>query len=48
MADINLKNVPDDLRDKYKAYCALKRTTMREDLMRYMKEVVEKAGIGKS
>ena len=35
MATINLR-LPDDLRDQYKVYCALKRITMRDDLIAYI------------
>ena len=39
MGTINLK-VPDDLRNKYKALCALNRTTMQADLLRYIQTQV--------
>ncbi len=41
MAMINIK-LDDDLRDRYKATVALKRTNMREDLIKYIKREVEK------
>ena len=43
MAVVYIKNVPDELRNKFKALCAEKGSNMREELMKYMKEVVEKA-----
>jgi hypothetical protein len=46
MATINLK-LPDDLRDRYKAACALKRSTMRDDLIKHIEKEVEKLQKGK-
>jgi len=44
MAIINLK-LSDDLRDKYKAFCALNRTTMQSDLVQFIeKRVAKKEG----
>lgn len=47
MAMINIK-LDDDLRDRYKARVALKRTNMREDIIKYIKREVEKSQRGKS
>lgn len=43
MAMITLK-LQDDLRDKYKSFVALNRTTMQGDLLRYIEERVKPAG----
>jgi hypothetical protein len=40
---ITLK-LQDDLRDKYKSFVALNRTTMQGDLLRYIEERVKSAG----
>ncbi len=43
MAVVYIKNVPDELRNKFKASCAEKGSNMREELLKYMKKEVEKA-----
>ena len=43
MVVVYIKNIPDKLRNKFKAACAEKGSNMREELIKYMKEVVEKA-----
>jgi len=44
MAMINLK-LPDDLRNKYKAFCALNRPTMQSDPVQFIeKRVAKKEG----
>lgn len=40
MGTINLK-VPDDLRDRYKARCALEHTTMQKELVKYIERQVK-------
>jgi plasmid stability protein len=42
MAVINLRNIDDGLRNQFKAACAAKGKTITEELVRLMKEVVEK------
>jgi plasmid stability protein len=48
MAVLNLRGIPDDLRNQFKATCAAKGKTMTEEFIRLMREEVEKAGRGKS
>lgn len=36
MARMMIENIPDDVRNKFKARCALYETTMRDELIRYM------------
>ena len=43
MAVINILNLPDEIRNEYKAICAKKGISMREDLVRYITKTVEKA-----
>jgi len=40
--------IQDDIRDKFKSLCALKRSTMQEEVLHFIKKEVEKAGMGKS
>ena len=40
-----IKDIPDDVHRKYKAICILKSTTMREAIIKHMKEVVDKANL---
>ncbi len=37
-----LQNVPDKIKNEFKAICARKGTTMRAEIMRLMNEEVEK------
>lgn len=46
MATINLE-LPDDLRDRFKAVCALRRSTMRAELIAFIRAEVEKLGTPK-
>jgi hypothetical protein len=41
MGEIHLK-IPDELRDQFKALCALKRSTMQEQLLGFIEKEVEK------
>ena len=43
MGNMLIKNVPDDVRREFKAICIRKETTMREEIIRFMTEEVEKA-----
>ena len=43
MGTLIIKNVPDEIRREFKAICIRKATTMREEIIRFMTEVVEKA-----
>ena len=42
MADINLRNVPNDLRNAFKSVCAARGKTLKEEIMRLMAEEVER------
>jgi hypothetical protein len=42
MGTLNLRNVPPDLRNKFKAACAAKGKNMTEVIVEYMKREVEK------
>jgi len=44
MATLNLKDVPDDLRNHFKAVCALQGKTIRDVIMELMQKEVERAG----
>ena len=44
MATLNLRDVPDDLRNQFKAVCALQGKTIRDVIMKLMRKEVEKAG----
>lgn len=39
MGRVVIENVPDKIKKQYKATCALKETTMRDDLIHYMNSV---------
>ena len=43
MAVITLRDLPDDLRNKYKSILAAKGQSMRQDLIDYIKRTVEQA-----
>ena len=43
-----LRGIPDDLKQKFRALCMLRGKTMTQEVIRFMREEVEKAGIGKS
>ena len=47
MGELHIK-IQDDIRDKFKSLCALKRSTMQEEVLHFIKKEVEKAGMGKS
>ena len=47
MANINLRDIPDDLVKQFKICCLEKDTSMRKEIIRLMKEVVEKVKKGK-
>jgi phage terminase Nu1 subunit (DNA packaging protein) len=42
MGNILLKDVPENLKRKFKALCATRGKTMKEEILRLMKEEVEK------
>ena len=42
MGNMIIKGIPDELRNHFKAACAMKGETMREVLMRLMQEEVDK------
>jgi hypothetical protein len=42
MGIMHLK-IPDDLRDRFKARCALKRSNMQKEILEYIKKEVAKA-----
>ena len=42
MTQIHVTRVDEDLRNTFKAYCAAKGTTMRDELIRYMQSVTER------
>jgi hypothetical protein len=42
MATLNLRDIPDDLRNQFKAVCALQGKTIRDVLMELMRREVEK------
>ncbi len=41
MAIINIRNLDDTLRNEYKGICAIKGVSMTEDIINYIKWVVE-------
>ncbi len=41
MTSINLRDIDEDLRDTFKAFCAAKGTTMRDELIHYMESKTE-------
>ena len=43
MGTMIIKNMPDDIRKEFKILCLKRDTTMREELIRLMREEVEKA-----
>ena len=43
MAVMTLRDVSDKLRNDFKAVCAKKGVTMKDEILRFMKEEVEKA-----
>jgi len=43
MGTIIIKDVPEDVKRKFKALCVLKGKTLREELIRLMKEEIEKS-----
>jgi len=42
MAVINLKNIDDEIRNQFKAVCAARGKTMTGEIVRLMKEEIEK------
>jgi len=38
MASVTIKDIPEDVYAKFKAYCAIKRKKMRELLIEFMEE----------
>ena len=42
MGTMIIKKIPDELRNRFKAACAVQGKTMREELIRVMQEVVDK------
>ena len=47
MGTILIRNVPNDLRKEFKLLCIQKNTNMTEELIRFIREEVEKAKKGK-
>lgn len=47
MATINLRGVPDELRNQFKAVCALEGKTIIQKLIELMKKEVEKGKLKK-
>jgi len=43
MGTIIIKDVPEDVKRKFKSLCVLKGKTLREELIRLMKEEIEKS-----
>jgi hypothetical protein len=43
-----LRGIPEDLKQRFRALCMLRGKTMTEEVIRFMREQVEKAGMGKS
>jgi plasmid stability protein len=42
MKTIMIKNVPEQLRNEFKAICARKGSTMSAEILKFIKQVVEK------
>ena len=42
MGDMNLRNIPDDLRRAFKAYCTIRGITMRDRIVELMSQDIEK------
>jgi hypothetical protein len=40
MATINLRNIPDLLKNRFKAICDLKSSNMTQEIINYMKKVI--------
>lgn len=47
MGSYLIKDIPEELQRKFKASCVLRGTTMKEELIRFIREEVEKAKKGK-
>ena len=43
MANINLRDIDDNLRDDFKALCAKRRSDMKTEIVKYMTREVERA-----
>ena len=41
MATMNLRNVPEDVRQKFKALCALRNTSMTAVIVEYMRREIQ-------
>ena len=48
MATVILQNIPDELKNSFKATCAQKGTTMKAEFIRFMKESVGQEVIKKA
>jgi hypothetical protein len=48
MATLYLRNVPEDIKKHFKALCVLRGETITDEIIKLMREEVEKSGIGKS
>ena len=46
MATMNLRNVPEDVRQQFKALCALRRTSMTEAIVAFMRQELAEATAG--
>jgi plasmid stability protein len=47
MAVLNLKGIPDDLRNRFKAVCAQRGKSMTEEIIRLMREEVARSRSGR-
>jgi antitoxin component of RelBE/YafQ-DinJ toxin-antitoxin module len=47
MSNLNLREIPEDLRNAFKAACAEQGKTMTEVIVAFMRATVKKARIGK-
>lgn len=43
-----LRGIPQDLKQKFRALCMLRGKTMTEEIVRLMKQEVDKSSLGKS
>ena len=48
MGVMYLRGIPEELRNRFRALCMLRGKTMTQEVIRFMREEVEKSGIGKS
>ena len=41
MAALTIKDIPEEIARRYKAVCAIKGTSMREEIIEYMRKEIE-------